>query len=86
MLNETDHEKVNTFCYPPPIPVDHQELSKEDHIVQDPVSDEFYYNIWQQTATINTEAFRTVFHCVPDDNSNYDFLNNNNFFFLICLY
>ncbi|GBB96811.1 hypothetical protein RclHR1_02840008 [Rhizophagus clarus] len=68
LLNETDHEKANTFCYPPPIPVDHQELSKDDHIVQDPVSDEFYYNIWQQTATINTKAFRTVFRCVPDDN------------------
>ncbi|EXX54735.1 uncharacterized protein OCT59_028117 [Rhizophagus irregularis] len=68
LFNETDHEKVNTFCYPPPIPVDYQELSKEDYIVQDPVSDEFYYKHWHQTATINTEAFRTVFRCVPDDN------------------
>lgn len=84
MFNETDHEKVNTFCYPPPIPVDYQELSKEDYIVQDPVSDEFYYKHWHQTATINTEAFRTVFRCVPDDNSNYDFLII--IFFLICLY
>ncbi|RIA88621.1 hypothetical protein C1645_739257 [Glomus cerebriforme] len=68
LLNETDHEKVNSLCYPPPIPFNDDELSKEDHIVQDPVSDEFYDDIWQRTATINTEAFRKVFRCVPDNN------------------
>ena len=73
LSNETDHEKVTTLSSPPPIPFDEQELSKDDHIVLDPISDEFYYNFWQQTATVNAEAFRTVFHCVPDETGSYNF-------------
>ncbi|KAG9294883.1 hypothetical protein G9A89_003223 [Geosiphon pyriformis] len=41
--------------------------TKEDLAVMDPLSDEFY-NYWQKTAQNNTEAFRDVFRCVPDDN------------------
>jgi len=74
LLDETKHvNKVNnhdnytTTSYPPPFTVDDQEISEADHIVEDPASDEFFYNTWDRTATINTEAFRTVFHCVPDD-------------------
>jgi len=72
LLNESDHEKVTTVCYPPPLTVDTfseqelDELAKEDNKVIDPLSDTFT-NVWQQTATVNTEAFRKVFHCVPDD-------------------
>lgn len=72
MLKETDHEKVTTFSSPPPLPFDEQELTKDDHLVLDPVSDEFYYDVWKKTATVNTDAFRTVFHCVPDDNGSYN--------------
>ncbi|CAG8492249.1 5229_t:CDS:10 [Ambispora gerdemannii] len=41
--------------------------TKEDLIVMDPLSDEFY-DCWVKTARTNTEAFRAVFRCVPDDN------------------
>ncbi|CAG8498943.1 7241_t:CDS:10, partial [Ambispora leptoticha] len=41
--------------------------TKEDLIVMDPLSDEFY-DYWVKTARTNTEAFRAVFRCVPDDN------------------
>jgi len=72
LLNEDDHEKVTTVCYPPPLTLDTfseqelYELSKNDEKVIDPLSNNFI-NLWQQTATVNTEAFRKVFHCVPDD-------------------
>ncbi|CAB4483828.1 phospholipase D/nuclease [Rhizophagus irregularis] len=70
--NETDHERVTTVCYPPPLTIDtydqHElnELAKDDDKVLDPLSDSFT-NLWRQTAKVNTEAFRKVFHCVPDD-------------------
>ncbi|CAG8624224.1 10142_t:CDS:10 [Funneliformis mosseae] len=71
LLNEADHEKVTPICHPPPLhadlSLDDEELCKSDNVVIDPASDEFYYNVWHRTATVNTEAFRTVFHCVPDD-------------------
>ncbi|CAI2180328.1 1911_t:CDS:10 [Funneliformis geosporum] len=71
LLNETDHEKITPICHPPPLnadlPLDDEELSQADHVVIDPASEEFYYNVWHRTATINTEAFRTVFRSVPDD-------------------
>ncbi|KAH9080301.1 phospholipase D [Lactarius deliciosus] len=34
---------------------------------EDPVSDEFWTNIWVACAVHNTEIFRQVFHAVPDD-------------------
>ena len=40
--------------------------SREDHAVADPVSDSFL-DLWKGTARTNTEAFRRVFHPVPDD-------------------
>ncbi|RUS17342.1 hypothetical protein BC937DRAFT_90093 [Endogone sp. FLAS-F59071] len=42
-------------------------LSPEDRIVRDPLSDDFYKNTWLQTAQVNTQVFRDVFRCVPDD-------------------
>jgi phospholipase D1/2 len=40
--------------------------SKEDHAVADPLAPSFH-NLWKQTARTNTEAFRKIFHPVPDD-------------------
>ncbi|KAG0259752.1 hypothetical protein BG011_002401 [Mortierella polycephala] len=39
--------------------------SKE--IVMDPLHDDFYESWWKRVAKTNTEIFREVFHCVPDD-------------------
>ncbi|CAG8616793.1 14882_t:CDS:10, partial [Cetraspora pellucida] len=69
------HEEVNNHSHPPPIesdyPVNH--LNHADKIVEDPVSEEFYKNHWYHTASQNTESFRKVFHCYPDDTvSNWD--------------
>ena len=40
--------------------------SKEDHAVADPLAPSSH-NLWKQTARTNTEAFRKIFHPVPDD-------------------
>ncbi|RIA93447.1 hypothetical protein C1645_735559 [Glomus cerebriforme] len=40
---------------------------KGNLVVMDPLSDEFY-NFWLKTAQNNTETYRSVFRCVPDDN------------------
>ncbi|ORY97460.1 hypothetical protein BCR43DRAFT_489806 [Syncephalastrum racemosum] len=39
----------------------------EQKQVQDPLDDKFYMDVWQKTAQSNTEIYRDVFHCVPDD-------------------
>ncbi|RIA88728.1 hypothetical protein C1645_725752 [Glomus cerebriforme] len=41
--------------------------TKEDLIVMDPLSDEFY-NYWKSVAHNNTETYRSVFRCIPDNN------------------
>ncbi|CAI2169391.1 2838_t:CDS:10 [Funneliformis geosporum] len=41
--------------------------TKEDLIIMDPLSDEFY-NYWSKIARDNTETYRSVFKSVPDDN------------------
>ncbi|ORZ23136.1 hypothetical protein BCR42DRAFT_343568 [Absidia repens] len=38
-----------------------------DNLVMDPLSDIFYDHVWRQTADTNTQIYRNVFHCVPDD-------------------
>ena len=40
--------------------------SKEDHAVADPLAPSFM-SLWKTTARNNTEAFRRVFHPIPDD-------------------
>ena len=40
--------------------------SREDHAVADPLAPSFQI-LWKQTARTNTEAFRKIFHPVPDD-------------------
>ncbi|KAF8965990.1 hypothetical protein BGZ46_000489 [Entomortierella lignicola] len=37
-----------------------------DQIVMDPLHDDFYESWWKKVANQNTEIFREVFHCVPD--------------------
>ncbi|KAG0020131.1 hypothetical protein BGZ80_004721 [Entomortierella chlamydospora] len=37
-----------------------------DQIVMDPLHDDFYESWWKRVANQNTEIFREVFHCVPD--------------------
>ncbi|KAF9424284.1 hypothetical protein BGZ94_008060 [Podila epigama] len=39
-----------------------------DKIVMDPLHDDFYDLWWKRVARTNTEIFREVFHCVPDNN------------------
>ncbi|CAG8466471.1 3479_t:CDS:10 [Scutellospora calospora] len=41
--------------------------TKEDLVVMDPLSDDFY-NYWKRIAQNNTDIYRAVFKCVPDDN------------------
>ncbi|KAG0017166.1 hypothetical protein BGZ81_010865 [Podila clonocystis] len=38
-----------------------------DNIVQDPLHEDFYDGWWKRVAKTNTEIFREIFHCVPDD-------------------
>ncbi|KAF9328374.1 hypothetical protein BG006_008442, partial [Podila minutissima] len=38
-----------------------------DNIVQDPLHEDFYEGWWKRVAKTNTEIFREIFHCVPDD-------------------
>ncbi|KAF5292508.1 hypothetical protein FQR65_LT01653 [Abscondita terminalis] len=35
--------------------------------VMDPISDEFYKNVWYDTARKNTEIYEQIFHCIPTD-------------------
>ncbi|KAK9728794.1 hypothetical protein K7432_000759 [Basidiobolus ranarum] len=39
----------------------------QENLVMDPLSDRFFNEIWNNTATTNTETYRLVFRCVPDD-------------------
>lgn len=44
-----------------------KKYSTEELVFMDPLSEEFY-NYWSKTAQHNTESYRSVFRCVPDDN------------------
>ncbi|CAG8605205.1 4974_t:CDS:10 [Funneliformis mosseae] len=55
----------NPASYFPPKHPKHP--TKTDLVVMDPLSDEFY-DYWRTTAHNNTETYRSVFRCVPDDN------------------
>jgi phospholipase D1/2 len=48
-------------------PNEYDEGSKEDIFVRDPLGDEVW-ETWTGNATRNTEIFRELFHCDPDDN------------------
>ena len=68
--DQIHHESTSGNCHPPPLPLDPKSF-EVDELLKDPVSDEFYKGIWLKTAWTNTEAFRDVFHCYPDDTGTY---------------
>ncbi|KAF9438762.1 hypothetical protein BGZ76_005068 [Entomortierella beljakovae] len=43
-----------------------QDAVTANQIVMDPLHDDFYESWWKRVASQNTEIFREVFHCVPD--------------------
>ncbi|XP_022901663.2 phospholipase D1 isoform X1 [Onthophagus taurus] len=45
-----------------------REHERIDVDVEDPISDYFYNEIWYKTASLNTEFYDKVFHCIPSDN------------------
>ncbi|KAI8891245.1 phospholipase D/nuclease [Backusella circina FSU 941] len=55
---------------------------RHDAAVLDPLSERFYQNIWLKTANTNTEIYRKLFRCVPDDTvhtyeQHHQFVPNN---------
>ena len=51
----------------PPGEGDNRLHEDEDcQIVNDPLSDKVW-DVWTQNATKNTEIFRELFHCIPDN-------------------
>nr|GAT50596.1 phospholipase D [Mycena chlorophos] len=50
-----------TWTLPAPRPKVHADM------FEDPISDEFWDNVWVASAVHNTEIYRRVFHAVPDD-------------------
>ncbi|KAI9319321.1 hypothetical protein BX666DRAFT_1925043 [Dichotomocladium elegans] len=60
-------DDVNENMMPLPVPNIDFTGSDEDNLVMDPLSEETIA-LLKDTARTNTEAFREVFHCVPDDN------------------
>ncbi|KAG0171892.1 hypothetical protein DFQ28_003801 [Apophysomyces sp. BC1034] len=67
MLPDRPTDEVTAAMLPLPVPQDDTTLSEEDQQVMDPLDDETLA-FWNDVAKTNTEAFREVFHCVPDDN------------------
>ncbi|KAI9626975.1 hypothetical protein H4Q26_017608 [Puccinia striiformis f. sp. tritici PST-130] len=41
--------------------------SVDPHGFEDPIDDKFYDSVWTAIASRNTQIFRTVFKCLPDD-------------------
>ncbi|XP_046394345.1 phospholipase D1 [Ischnura elegans] len=42
-------------------------LDTTSRIVDDPISGQFYHDVWMSTAAKNTEIFEEVFKCIPSD-------------------
>ncbi|PWN18006.1 phospholipase D [Microstroma glucosiphilum] len=65
---EEARKKINAYLSPnpwqPPISVPEINTSTSFH---DPISDPFYRDIWLAAALHNTQIYRKVFRCVPDD-------------------
>ncbi|ORX48538.1 phospholipase D/nuclease [Hesseltinella vesiculosa] len=66
LLPHQDTGEVTQAMLPLPVPQLDQTGTLEDAMVLDPLSEDTL-NLWNMTARQNTESFRTVFHCVPDD-------------------
>ncbi|KAG8716450.1 Phospholipase D1 [Ceratobasidium sp. 423] len=59
------HLSVSVGAKPWTVPTPAPEI--DPHGFQDPVCDEFFKDVWAATAIHNTEIYRKVFHCTPDD-------------------
>ncbi|KAH8114370.1 phospholipase D [Phellopilus nigrolimitatus] len=59
------HLSANVGAKPWTLPTPRPEV--DPHGFEDPVCDEYWKNVWVACAVHNTEIFRKVFHCVPDD-------------------
>lgn len=66
LLPDTKPDEVTNAMLPLPVPQIDTTDSEEDRLVMDPLDQETLER-WNATAKTNTEAFRNVFHCVPDD-------------------
>ncbi|KAG2181757.1 hypothetical protein INT44_008572 [Umbelopsis vinacea] len=67
LLPDEDITSVTPSMHMPPFANEDTLHSHEDRLVQDPLDEETYNELWLGTATKNTDAFREVFHCVPDE-------------------
>ncbi|KAI8064502.1 hypothetical protein BC940DRAFT_305884 [Gongronella butleri] len=67
LLRHQDLNEVTQSMMPLPVPNADETGTLEDATVMDPLNEDTLA-LWNMTARQNTEAFRTVFHCVPDDN------------------
>ncbi|KAM0748139.1 phospholipase D, partial [Meredithblackwellia eburnea MCA 4105] len=54
-------ERASAYNIPIPVPM------VDPHGFSDPLTDKFYKDVWMAVAARNTQAFRKVFRCVPDD-------------------
>ncbi|PGH10519.1 hypothetical protein AJ79_05447 [Helicocarpus griseus UAMH5409] len=66
LLPVQDYQRPTANSEPVGVPNVYDMNSPENQIVSDPLSDTFQ-SLWNSRAKQNTEVFRKVFHCVPDD-------------------
>src|SRR5262249_10013053 len=66
LIRPQDPANPNENYEPVGVPQRYNWGSREDMLVEDPLSDEFL-NYWNGTARTNTEVFDRVFHPVPTD-------------------
>jgi len=59
--NRTLNPKKTQFVVPTP------SIEVDPNGFGDPIDDRFYHRVWTAIASRNTQIFRTVFRCVPDD-------------------
>ncbi|KAI8393433.1 uncharacterized protein BYT42DRAFT_551022 [Radiomyces spectabilis] len=65
LLPDQPLDIVDNAMLPLPVPQIDWTDTEEDRMVMDPL-DEDTLSLWYNTAATNTEAFRNVFHCVPE--------------------
>ena len=66
LLKPQDWTRPDGNFFPAGVPNDYDYDSPEDHLVADPMADQFL-NFWMQRARTNTYAFGRIFHPVPHD-------------------
>ncbi|KAF7727305.1 hypothetical protein EC973_007821 [Apophysomyces ossiformis] len=65
LIPDRPTDEVTAAMLPLPVPQEDEE-DEDDEKVMDPLDDDTLA-YWNEVAKTNTEAFRHVFHCVPDD-------------------